>query len=76
MTKAAWIGLGVMGFPMAGHLVSRGALDMTVYNRSPEKAARWTQAFKGKSAATPSQAAEGADVVFACVGIGLVADVV
>jgi 3-hydroxyisobutyrate dehydrogenase len=68
MTKAAWIGLGVMGFPMAGHLASRGGLDMTVFNRSPEKAARWTEKFKGTSAATPRDAAAGADVVFACVG--------
>lgn len=68
MTKAAWIGLGVMGFPMAGHLVARGGLDMAVYNRTPGKAARWTAAHRGKSAATLQLVAEGADVVFACVG--------
>jgi 3-hydroxyisobutyrate dehydrogenase len=68
MTAAAWIGLGVMGFPMAGHLVSRGGIAMTVFNRSPEKAQKWTAQFQGKSAPTPKQAALGADVVFACVG--------
>ena len=68
MTRAAWIGLGVMGFPMAGHLATRGGLDMVVYNRTPEKAVRWTAAHRGRSAATPQLAAEGAGVVFACVG--------
>lgn len=68
MTKVAWIGLGVMGFPMAGHLVNRGGLDVTVYNRTAAKADRWLNANRGRSAATPTLAAEGADVVFACVG--------
>ncbi len=68
MVKTAWLGLGVMGFPMAGHLVARGGCDMTVYNRSAEKAARWTAAHKGETAATPREAVAGADFVFACVG--------
>ena len=66
--RAAWIGLGVMGFPMAGHLATRGGLDVTVYNRNPEKASRWTERFPGKSAPTPAAAAKDADLVFACVG--------
>ena len=66
--RVAWIGLGVMGYPMAGHLVSRGGLAVTVYNRTASKAAKWTEAFKGPSAPTPAAAAEGADFVFACVG--------
>jgi 3-hydroxyisobutyrate dehydrogenase len=68
MTRVAWIGLGVMGFPMAGHLAKRGGLDVTVYNRTAAKAARWVEAHGGRAAATPRAAAEGADVVFACVG--------
>ncbi len=66
--KASWIGLGVMGFPMAGHLAKEGGVELTVYNRSPEKAASWVQQHKGKSAATPSEASGNADFVFACVG--------
>ena len=66
--KATWIGLGVMGFPMAGHLSSKAGIGMTVYNRSSEKANKWVQKYKGKSAATPRDAASGADFVFACVG--------
>lgn len=66
--RAAWIGLGVMGFPMAGHLVTRGGLDVTVYNRTVAKAARWAGTFKGQVAATPAAAAADADFVFACVG--------
>jgi 3-hydroxyisobutyrate dehydrogenase-like beta-hydroxyacid dehydrogenase len=65
--KAAWIGLGVMGFPMAGHLASRGGGAVTVHNRSPGKAARWLEAHRGAAAATPREAAAGADLVFACV---------
>jgi 3-hydroxyisobutyrate dehydrogenase-like beta-hydroxyacid dehydrogenase len=57
-----------MGFPMAGHLVARGGLDVTVYNRTATKAASWADKFKGKTAATPAEAAEDADIVFACVG--------
>lgn len=66
--RVAWIGLGVMGYPMAGHLVTRGGLDVTVYNRTVSKSARWSEAFKGPSAPTPAAAAKDADVVFACVG--------
>ncbi len=66
--RVAWIGLGVMGYPMAGHLVSRGGLDVTVYNRTSAKAAKWVDAFKGRSAPTPADAAKDADYVFACVG--------
>jgi 3-hydroxyisobutyrate dehydrogenase-like beta-hydroxyacid dehydrogenase len=66
--KASWIGLGVMGFPMAGHLASNTDVEMTVYNRSSEKAGKWVQKYKGKSAATPAAAAATADFVFACVG--------
>ncbi|MEG6510035.1 NAD(P)-dependent oxidoreductase [Methyloligella sp. 2.7D] len=67
MSKIAWIGLGVMGFPMAGHIKSQGH-DVTVFNRSPEKAQSWLAQHGGASAPTPKQAAEGADFVFACVG--------
>ena len=66
--KASWIGLGVMGFPMAGHLTANADVKLTVYNRSPEKADKWTQKYKGKVAATPGDAAADADFVFACVG--------
>ena len=52
MTRVAWIGLGVMGFPMAGHLVKRGGFDVTVYNRTAAKAARWVEAYGGRAAAT------------------------
>jgi len=67
MAKVAFIGLGVMGYPMAGHLAGAGH-DVTVYNRSSAKAKKWTKQFKGKSAATPAGAAKNADFVFCCVG--------
>ena len=67
MAKVAFLGLGVMGFPMAGHLAKAGH-DVTVYNRSAAKAQAWTQKHKGNAAATPAEAARGADVVMACVG--------
>jgi 3-hydroxyisobutyrate dehydrogenase-like beta-hydroxyacid dehydrogenase len=57
-----------MGFPMAGHLVTRGGLDVTVYNRTAAKAEKWTAAFEGSSRPTPAEAAREADFVFACVG--------
>jgi len=57
-----------MGFPMAGHLVSRGGHDVTVYNRSRAKAEAWVAKHKGRSAETPAKAAEGAEIVFCCVG--------
>ena len=68
--KVAFLGLGVMGAPMAGHL-ARAGHHVTVYNRSPEKAAAWVKAYGGAAAATPAAAAaaaDGADIVFACVG--------
>ncbi|MEO8014360.1 MAG: NAD(P)-dependent oxidoreductase [Polaromonas sp.] len=65
--KVAFLGLGVMGYPMAGHLALAGH-DVTVYNRSPAKAQGWCNEFKGVSAATPREAAAGADMVFCCVG--------
>jgi 3-hydroxyisobutyrate dehydrogenase len=65
--KVAFIGLGVMGFPMAGHLALAGH-DVTVYNRSAAKADAWKQEFKGGSAATPAAAAKDCDFVFCCVG--------
>jgi 3-hydroxyisobutyrate dehydrogenase len=68
MAKVAWLGLGVMGYPMAGHLKTRGGHDVVVYNRSPEKAAKWHQQFGGETALTPAEAARGCDAVFACVG--------
>ncbi|MBO6948469.1 MAG: NAD(P)-dependent oxidoreductase [Rhodospirillales bacterium] len=67
MAKAAFIGLGVMGYPMAGHLQKNGH-DVTVYNRTSAKAKKWAKEYGGKSAATPAKAAEGADFVFSCVG--------
>ena len=68
MTKLAWIGLGVMGFPMAGHLARKSGLNTTVYNRTKAKAKTWVEKNGGQSALTPKSAAEGADFVFACVG--------
>ena len=68
MAKVAFIGLGVMGYPMAGHLAKRGGHDLTVYNRSATKAAKWVADHGGKSAPTPKAAATGADFVFSCVG--------
>ena len=66
--RIAWIGLGVMGYPMAGHLRNRGGLDLAVYNRTAAKAEKWVAQHGGTAAATPRAVAEGADVVFACVG--------
>jgi 3-hydroxyisobutyrate dehydrogenase len=57
-----------MGYPMAGHLKTRGDHDVVVYNRSPEKAERWRRQFGGETASTPAEAARDCDVVFACVG--------
>jgi 3-hydroxyisobutyrate dehydrogenase-like beta-hydroxyacid dehydrogenase len=68
MAKVAFIGLGVMGFPMAGHIRTRGGHDLTVYNRTAAKAEAWVAKFGGRAAPTPRQAAEGAEVVFSCVG--------
>ena len=65
--NAAFIGLGVMGFPMAGHLAAKG-YNVTVYNRTAEKARAWSQKHKGRVAATPATAAKDADFIFTCVG--------
>ena len=67
MAKVAFLGLGVMGFPMAGHLVRAGH-EVTVYNRSPQKAEGWVKVHGGASAATPRAAAAGAEFVMSCVG--------
>jgi 3-hydroxyisobutyrate dehydrogenase len=66
-TSVAFLGLGVMGLPMAGHLAQAGH-RVTVYNRSAEKAKAWVAEFGGQSAATPREAAQSADIVFCCVG--------
>jgi 3-hydroxyisobutyrate dehydrogenase-like beta-hydroxyacid dehydrogenase len=68
MSKVAFIGLGVMGYPMAGHLAKRGNHDVTVFNRTTAKADEWVAEYGGRSAPTPRAAAEGADFVFTCVG--------
>ncbi|KQV34727.1 oxidoreductase [Rhizobium sp. Root268] len=68
MAKVAFIGLGVMGYPMAGHLKVKGGHDVTVYNRTAAKAEKWAAEFDGKWAATPAAAAENAEFVFSCVG--------
>ncbi len=65
--KVAFIGLGVMGFPMAGHLANAGH-HVTVFNRTAEKAQKWADTYNGNTAATPAEAADGADFVFTCVG--------
>jgi 3-hydroxyisobutyrate dehydrogenase len=65
--KVAFLGLGVMGYPMAGHL-KRAGHEVTVYNRTAAKADQWAAEFGGRAAPTPRQAAHGADMVFACVG--------
>ena len=68
MAKVAFIGLGVMGYPMAAHLKNRGGHDVTVYNRSGAKAARWVEEHGGSMAPTPREAAAEQDFVFSCVG--------
>jgi 3-hydroxyisobutyrate dehydrogenase len=68
MAKIAFLGLGVMGYPMAGHLKNRGGHDVTVYNRTAEKAAKWAAEHGGDIASTPAVAAQDKDFVFACVG--------
>lgn len=67
MAQVAFLGLGVMGFPMAGHLAKAGH-QVTVYNRSAAKAEAWVATYGGRAAPTPKEAAEGAEFVFACVG--------
>ncbi|RWD75108.1 NAD(P)-dependent oxidoreductase [Mesorhizobium sp.] len=68
MASVAFIGLGVMGYPMAGHLRNKGGHDVTVYNRTKAKAEQWVAQHRGKLALTPAEAAEGKDFVFSCVG--------
>lgn len=65
--KLAFLGLGVMGYPMAGHL-ARAGHDVTVFNRTGEKAERWTGEFGGRRAAKAAQAVDGAEIIFACLG--------
>jgi len=65
--KVAFLGLGVMGYPMAGHL-SRQGFEVTVYNRTAARAEEWIKEFSGQMATTPAEASSGADIVFACVG--------
>ena len=65
--KVAFIGLGVMGYPMAGHLANAGH-SVTVYNRTTAKAQKWVSEYQGEYSETPSEAAKGADIVFMCVG--------
>ena len=67
MAKLAFLGLGVMGYPMAGHLAAKGH-EVTVYNRTAAKAEKWVAQHGGNWAATPAEAAAGADMVMACVG--------
>ncbi len=68
MAKLAFLGLGVMGYPMAGHLLKKGGHDVTVYNRTAAKAAQWVKEYGGKSAATPREAAKDCELVLMCVG--------
>src|SRR5688572_20712659 len=68
MAKLAFLGLGVMGYPMAGHLLKRGGHDVTVYNRTLAKAEQWAKEYGGKHAATPREAARDCDFVMMCVG--------
>lgn len=65
--KVAFVGLGVMGFPMAGHLAKAGH-EVAIFNRSPEKAQRWVETHGGRSGATIAEAVSGAEIVFLCVG--------
>jgi 3-hydroxyisobutyrate dehydrogenase len=68
MAQVAFLGLGVMGYPMAAHLKHKGGHDVTVYNRTVAKAEKWVAEHGGKLAKTPREAAEGKDFVFSCVG--------
>ena len=68
MSKVAWIGLGVMGYPMAGHLKMRGHHDVVVFNRTRKRAEAWVAEFGGTAAHTPAAAARDADYIFTCVG--------
>lgn len=68
LQKAAFLGLGVMGFPMAGHLSEKSGLAVTVFNRTVSKAESWCRKYKGQYAATPAESVKDADIVFICVG--------
>ena len=68
MASVAFLGLGVMGYPMAGHLKNKGSHDVTVYNRTTARAEKWVAEHGGAFAASPAEAAEGKDFVFTCVG--------
>ncbi len=68
MAKVAFLGLGVMGYPMAGHLAKKGGHEVTVYNRTTAKAEQWVKEFGGKVGKTPKEAASGQDFVMCCVG--------
>jgi len=68
MARIAFIGLGVMGYPMAGHLRKKGKHDVTVYNRTSARAAQWVKEYGGAGAPAPREAARDADFVFCCVG--------
>jgi 3-hydroxyisobutyrate dehydrogenase-like beta-hydroxyacid dehydrogenase len=69
MAKVAWIGLGVMGYPMAGHILKKGGHELVVYNRTAAKAEAWVKEYgAGRAASTPAEAAADADFVFSCVG--------
>ncbi len=68
MASVAFLGLGVMGYPMAGHLKNKGGHDVTVYNRTAAKAEKWAAQHGGRHAPTPAEAARDKDFVFACVG--------
>ena len=65
--NVAFIGLGVMGYPMAGY-ISKAGHNVTVFNRTKSKAEKWIGEYKGKMANTPAEAADGADFIFTCVG--------
>jgi len=67
MSNVAFVGLGVMGYPMAGY-ISKAGHNVTVYNRTDTKADRWVAEFKGSKSETPAKAADGADFIFTCVG--------
>ena len=68
MARVAFLGLGIMGYPMAGHLKNKGGHEVTVYNRTAAKAAKWIDQYGGRSASTPKAAAEGQDFIMCCVG--------
>jgi 3-hydroxyisobutyrate dehydrogenase-like beta-hydroxyacid dehydrogenase len=68
MAKIAFLGLGVMGYPMAGHLLKKGGHEVTVYNRTAAKAEQWAKEYGGKHAPTPKEAAQGCEFVMMCVG--------